>query len=218
MGACPPTRPRSRVPEGPLPLLDRRARRGRGLARRWAAAVWDPTPASMRSIALAGVISTAGIIVTGAAVRLSESGLGCPDWPECTRSSLVGRALGGDPHVPYLDRVRQPDGDRRDHRRRRGGAGRGVAVPSRRPGARRRPDLVWLAAVQPAGVVAQAVLGGIVVLTKLNPALVSLHFLASIAILAAAVALHVTVHRGHWRRRDRWSAPTCACWPAAWWR
>jgi len=56
--------------------------------------------------------------------------------------------------------------------------------------------LVWLAAAQPAGIVAQALLGGIVVLTKLNPAMVALHFLASIAVLAAAVALHVRCTEG----------------------
>jgi cytochrome c oxidase assembly protein subunit 15 len=65
-----------------------------------------------------------------------------------------------------------------------------------RPGGRRRRDLVWLAAAQPAGIFAQAVLGGIVVLTKLNPATVALHFLASIAVLAAAVALHVRCTEG----------------------
>jgi cytochrome c oxidase assembly protein subunit 15 len=64
------------------------------------------------------------------------------------------------------------------------------------PGARRRPDLVWLAAVQPAGVVAQIVVGGIVVLTNLNPALVSLHFVVSVAVVAAAVALHVRCTEG----------------------
>jgi cytochrome c oxidase assembly protein subunit 15 len=55
----------------------------------------------------------------------------------------------------------------------------------------RRRDLVWLAAAQPAAIIVQAVLGGIVVLTKLNPALVSLHFLASVALIAAAVACYV---------------------------
>src|SRR5208282_1216129 len=60
-----------------------------------------------------------------------------------------------------------------------------------RPDGRRRRDLVWLAAAQPLGVVAQAVIGGIVVLTKLNPAAVSVHFLVSASIVAAAVALHV---------------------------
>ena len=50
---------------------------------------------------------------------------------------------------------------------------------------------MWLGAAQPLGVVAQAVIGGIVVLTKLNPATVSVHFLVSAAVVAAAVALHM---------------------------
>ena len=50
---------------------------------------------------------------------------------------------------------------------------------------------MWLAAAQPLGVVAQAVIGGILVLAKLNPALVSVHFLVSAAVVAAAVALHM---------------------------
>ena len=50
---------------------------------------------------------------------------------------------------------------------------------------------MWLAAAQPLGVVAQAVIGGIVVLTKLNPVTVSVHFLVSAAVVAAAVALHM---------------------------
>ena len=66
---------------------------------------------------------------------------------------------------------------------------------------------MWLAAAQPLGVVAQAVIGGIVVLTKLNPAAVSVHFLVSAAVVAAAVALHMRCAadrrpaRGNQRRR-----------------
>jgi cytochrome c oxidase assembly protein subunit 15 len=147
----------------------------------------------MRRIALAGVISTAVIIATGAAVRLSDSGLGCPDWPQCTRSSLVAAHTRGDPMfhtwiefgnrmVTVLVTV--------------------VAVAVLiaawrfRPGGRRRTDLVWLGAAQPAGIVAQIVLGGIVVLTKLNPATVSLHFMVSVAVVAAAVALYVRCTEG----------------------
>jgi cytochrome c oxidase assembly protein subunit 15 len=147
----------------------------------------------MRGTALAGVITTAGIIATGAAVRLSESGLGCPDWPQCTRSSLVAARSLGDPMfhtwIEFGNRLVT------------------VAITliaaavfviawRFRPGGSRRRDLVALAAVQPAGILAQAVLGGIVVLTKLNPAAVALHFLASIAVLAAAVALHVRCTEG----------------------
>jgi heme a synthase len=147
----------------------------------------------MRRFALAGVVTTAGIIATGAAVRLSASGLGCPDWPQCTRGSLVAAPSRGDPMVHTWIEF----------------GNRLVTVAITliavavfvaawrfRPGGRRRQDLVWLAAVQPAGIVAQAVLGGVVVLTKLNPAAVALHFLASIAVLAAAVALHVRCTEG----------------------
>jgi len=157
------------------------------------AAVWDPTPVSMRRIALAGVISSAVIIVTGAAVRLSKSGLGCPDWPQCTRSSLVAAPTRGDPMfhtwIEFGNRMVTV-------------VVTVVAVAVLiaawrfRPGGRRRRDLVWLAAAQPAGVVAQIVVGGIVVLTDLNPALVSLHFVVSVAVVAAAVALHVRCTEG----------------------
>jgi cytochrome c oxidase assembly protein subunit 15 len=147
----------------------------------------------MRRFALAGVITTAGIIATGAAVRLSESGLGCPDWPACTRSSLVASHTQGDPMfhtwIEFGNRMVTV-------------AITLVAVAvfiaawRFRPDGHRRRDLVWLAAVQPAGIFAQAILGGIVVLTKLNPAAVALHFLASSAVLAAAVVLWVRCTEG----------------------
>ena len=65
-----------------------------------------------------------------------------------------------------------------------------------RPGGHRRRDLVWLSAALPGGVIAQAVAGGIVVLTRLNPAMVAVHFLLSSAILAAAVVLHARAGEG----------------------
>jgi cytochrome c oxidase assembly protein subunit 15 len=160
-----------------------RTRRG---ARAWAAPFLFPTPTSMRRVALAGVVANAGIIMTGAAVRLSASGLGCPDWPECTSSSLVAARTGGDPifhtYIEFTNRMLTF-------------ALMVVAVLVMvtawrfRPAGTRRRAIVWLAAAQPLGVVAQAVLGGIVVLTDLNPAAVSFHFLLSSAILALAVTL-----------------------------
>ena len=64
------------------------------------------------------------------------------------------------------------------------------------PDRKRRRDLVWLASAQPAGIVAQAVIGGIVVLTKLAPFWVSLHFIATLPVLAAAVVLYVRCTEG----------------------
>ena len=182
------------MPDQETPHPDSPGPGTRALAwRAGAAAVLDPSPTAMRRLALAGVISTAVIIATGAAVRLSESGLGCPDWPECTRSSLVAAHSAGDPMfhtwIEFGNRLVTVAITL---------IAVAVFVAAWRfhPGGRRRRDLVWLAAAQPAGIVAQALLGGIVVLTKLNPAMVALHFLASIAVLAAAVALHVRCTEG----------------------
>ena len=164
-------------------------------------AVWRPTPRSLRVLALAGVVASAGIIVTGAGVRLSQSGLGCPDWPRCTASSLfASRTQGqtlvntwiefGNRLVTFVVMVVAVLVFVAAWRfRERGDAGRGQRGDAGR--GQRRTDLVWLAAAQPLGVVLQAVLGGITVLTSLNPAMVSVHFLASIAIVGAAVVLYV---------------------------
>jgi cytochrome c oxidase assembly protein subunit 15 len=165
-----------------------------GLPRRWTDAVLAPSPTSMRRLALAGVVASAAIVVTGAGVRLSASGLGCPDWPRCTATSIVASGATGDPlihrWIEFGNRLvtlaifviavavftaawrYQPDGSGR------------------------RKDLVWLASAQPAGILAQAALGGIVVLTKLDPVWVSVHFLLSMALVAAAVALQVRCTEG----------------------
>jgi heme a synthase len=155
--------------------------------------VLAPTAQSMRRIALAGVVADTVIMSTGAAVRLSSSGLGCPDWPRCSTADIVASKNAGQtllntwiefsnrllnfPLVIITVLVF-------------------IAAWRFRPGGTRRMDLVWLAAIQPAGVIAQAVIGGIVVLTKLNPAAVSVHFLVSAAIVAAAVVLHVRCTEG----------------------
>jgi len=166
---------------------------GGGLARRLADAVLAPSPASMRRIALAGVVATAGIIMTGAGVRLSQSGLGCPDWPRCTATSVIASGATGDPlihrWVEFGNRLVTV-------------AIFVIAVVvwaaawRYRPDGRRRRDLAWLATAQPAGILAQAVLGGIVVLTDLDPVWVSIHFLCSMALVAAAVALYVRSAEG----------------------
>jgi heme a synthase len=162
-------------------------------ARRLAAPVLTPSAVSMRRIALAGVLASAGIIMTGAAVRLSQSGLGCPDWPACTAHSIVAGGTSGSSLVhrwiEFGNRLLT-------------GAILvisvlvAVAAWQFRPGGGRRRDVVVLGFTQPAGIVAQAVIGGVVVLTKLDPVWVSIHFLLSISLVAAAVALHVRVTEG----------------------
>jgi heme A synthase len=161
----------------------------------WTRPVLSPTAASMRRLALAGVIANTVIMSTGAAVRLSSSGLGCPDWPRCSTADIVASKNAGqtllNTWIEFGNRLLnfplvivaalifvaawrfRPDD------------------PGGFPGHGSRRGFVWLAAAQPLGVVAQAVIGGILVLAKLNPALVSVHFLVSASVVAAAVVLHV---------------------------
>ena len=154
----------------------------------------QPTQSSLRGLALASVIANAVIISTGAAVRLSSSGLGCPDWPQCTQASVVAAHSAGQSTLNTWIEF----GNRLLNFPLVVIAGLTfIACLRYRPDGRRRRDLVWLSAVLPLGVVAQAVVGGIVVLTDLNPAMVSAHFLLSAAIiLTAAVVLHTWVGEG----------------------
>ncbi|MFB9833770.1 COX15/CtaA family protein [Actinoallomurus acaciae] len=153
-------------------------------------AVWRPTSASMRWLALAGVAGNALIMSTGAAVRVSGSGLGCPTWPQCTGDSLVPS------HSPEHAAVNMAiEFGNRLLTFLVLAVGVAVFVAAVRLSPRRR-DLVRLAVIQPLSVVAQAVVGGIVVLTDLNPAAVSAHFLLSPALLAAATALWIRASEG----------------------
>jgi cytochrome c oxidase assembly protein subunit 15 len=183
--------------------------------------VLRPTTTSLRWLALAAVVANVVIMSTGEAVRLSKSGLGCPDWPDCTSRSLVAASTAGqttlNTWIEFGNRLlnfplvaiagltfiaaccyRRPGiagGSQTagiaGGSQTAGAAGGGQTVP-----ARRRKDLIWLAAALPGGVIGQAVVGGIVVLTKLNPAWVAIHFMLSTAIVAAAVVLHVRVGEG----------------------
>jgi heme A synthase len=163
------------------------------LARGCRDALLAPSPAAMRRWALAGLITSALIILTGSAVRLSQSGLGCPDWPTCTARSIAASGATGDPlihrWIEFSNRmvtvaifvV---------------AVGVFIAAWRFRIAGQRRRDLIWLAAAQPGAIILQAILGGLVVLTKLNPALVSVHFLASVALVAATVALYLRCQEG----------------------
>ncbi|MEV8631067.1 COX15/CtaA family protein [Streptosporangium sp. NPDC051023] len=152
--------------------------------------VWSPTSLTLRRWALAAVVVNAGITVTGAAVRVTGSGLGCPTWPRCTPDSFVpvthseispiNMAIEfGNRLLTFVVLVV--------------GLACLVAALRLRP---RRGDLVRLAWIQPIGVAAQGLWGGLVVRTMLNPVTVSVHFLISIGMLAAAVALHARSGEG----------------------
>jgi len=161
---------------------------------RWADLLLAPTATVLRRWALAGIVTSSLIILTGAAVRLSQSGLGCPDWPTCTTTSLAAAGTTGDPLIH-----RWIEFSNRMVTVAIFVVAVGVCIAVwrfRPPGGRRRRDLLWLAAAQPGAIVLQALLGGAVVITKLNPALVSLHFLASVALVAATVALYVRCQEG----------------------
>ncbi|MHB8681396.1 MAG: COX15/CtaA family protein [Acidimicrobiales bacterium] len=123
-------------------------------------------------------------IVTGGAVRLTDSGLGCPDWPTCSKRSLTP-ALSFHPAVEFGNRmvvvvlcvV---------------AAAAVVTAVARRP---RRRDLVWLSVGLVGGVIGEAVLGGIVVYSKLNPYAVMTHFLVGMALLSVATVLALRAGR-----------------------
>jgi heme a synthase len=175
---------------GAPPPSSRPSRQLSAAARGMARSLTAPSAVALRRWALAGVLASVAIIATGAAVRLSQSGLGCPDWPACTAHSIGATGATGQTLV---------------HRWIEFGnrlvtaailvVAAGVSVAAwrfrtARTGQRRR-DLLLLALAQPAGIVAEAVLGGIVVLTKLDPVWVSVHFLLSITLTGLAVMLHV---------------------------
>ncbi|MEU8048044.1 COX15/CtaA family protein [Micromonospora echinofusca] len=153
--------------------------------------------ALLRRLALASIIANVGIVVTGGAVRLTASGLGCPTWPRCTDDSYVTTSeMGVHGVIEFGNRLLT--------------FAVGVialavlvAVLLHRP---RRRELIPLAVAVLFGIPAQAVVGGITVLTNLNPWVVGLHFLASMLVIAAAYAL--------WRRIKDPAGPAVAVVPA----
>ncbi|HXQ18193.1 MAG TPA: COX15/CtaA family protein [Acidimicrobiales bacterium] len=159
------------------PLPDPPARAPRGLP--------AVSPQLFRRLVIASLAAVCLIVVTGAAVRLTGSGLGCPNWPSCTHQHLTP-ALSFHPVIEFANRMVT--------------VLLTIVVGATVLGAlRRRPyrrDLLWLAVGLLIGVLAQAGLGGLVVYTKLNPYLVMVHFLLSMAIVADAVVL---LHRSNRR-------------------
>lgn len=137
-----------------------------------------------RAVAVASLLANIGIVLTGGAVRLTGSGLGCPTWPRCTEQSYVARGeLGVHELIEFGNRVLT-------------GVIAVVAVATvlvvwrAQPADRdRRGFAVRLAVLLALGVPAQAILGGLTVLTGLDPWLVAWHLLLSMVLIALSVLL-----------------------------
>jgi heme a synthase len=148
---------------------------------------WTRAPGTLRRLALASVLANVVIVVTGGAVRLTGSGLGCPTWPSCTDRSLTPtRQYAVHGLIEFTNRqltfvlV-------------------AVVLATLAAALLRRQER-GLALVLAGSIPAQAVLGGITVLTKLNPWTVAAHFLLSIGIIAVAFLLW-------WRVREPLDRP-----------
>ena len=146
------------------------------------------SPVAFGRLAVASLVAVCLIVLTGAAVRLTGSGLGCPDWPSCYRRRVTPQ-VSFHPLVEFSNRLVTV-------------ALTVLLVAVVLAALRRRPfrrDLVWLSIALVGGVIAQAVIGAIAVYTKLNPYVVVLHFLASMVLVAVAVVLQHRSRRSYER-------------------
>jgi heme a synthase len=147
----------------------------------------SPPRRRLRRFALAAVITNIAIVFTGGLVRVTGSGLGCPTWPTCDGQNLVPRP-GGD-HAGWQTAIEFGN-------RLLTFVVLAAAVAVFLQVRRTRPHTATverLAWALPLGVLAQAVLGGITVLTGLSPLTVAAHFLLSMVLIAVAVAIHERV-------------------------
>lgn len=137
------------------------------------------SPATYRRLTLLALVALCAIIVTGGAVRLTGSGLGCSDWPGCEQERFVA-PLELHPMVEFVNRLIT------------GVVSVAIALAvlgslRRQP---RRRDLTLLSLGLVGGVVAQILLGMLTVEYELAPPLVMGHFLLSLVLVTNAVVLH----------------------------
>lgn len=143
--------------------------------------------ARIRAFAIASLVSQVLIVATGGAVRLTGSGLGCPTWPRCTEDSFVntpemgihGVIEFGNRLLTFVLVIIA--------------IAMFVLILRIR---RERRDLFVLALLLGLGIPAQAVIGGISVLTDLNPYVVGLHFVVSAVLVVLATMLVYRVYSG----------------------
>ena len=139
----------------------------------------------IRPLAVGSLVVNILIVLTGGVVRLTASGLGCPTWPRCTDESFVPHgALGihgaiefGNRMVTFLVAA----------------VAIATFIVAWRIG---RRSVVRLALILGLGVPAQALIGGVTVLTDLNPWVVAFHLLVSLAMIGVAVVLLRRLHEG----------------------
>ncbi|WP_320778246.1 COX15/CtaA family protein [Streptomyces sp. CRN 30] len=151
------------------------------------AARWTPDPRTVRRAALTALVMSVVIVVTGGAVRLTGSGLGCPTWPKCTDDSITNTAeMGMHGVIEFGNRLLTYVLC----------AAVGWAIIAARSQKPWRRGLTRLGWIQFWIVMGNAVLGGIVVLVGLNPYTVALHFLLSSALIAVATAMWQRTREG----------------------
>ncbi len=140
---------------------------------------WIVSSVGYRRITLGALVALYTIVITGALVRLTGSGLGCADWPRCSEERFIDVSTGHGA-IEQLNRLFT------------GVVAASVilAVLASVRLQKRRVALTRLAVGLVAGVLAQVVIGGIVVLTGLNPWANMAHFLVSMILLANALLLH----------------------------
>jgi cytochrome c oxidase assembly protein subunit 15 len=145
--------------------------------------LWNRLPTEVdrriRVFAWLSFLAEVTIIATGGAVRLTGSGLGCPTWPTCTPESLVPtQEMGIHGLIEFGNRTMT------------GVVGilAAVVLLLILRIRRERRDLFILAAVVAGGVVAQALVGGVTVLTGLNPFIVGFHYVSSLVLVCVTAA------------------------------
>lgn len=140
---------------------------------------WRPMPGTVRRAFLGALVANTAIVVTGGAVRLTASGLGCPTVPKCTDNSMVATPeMGVHGAIEFGNRLLTF------------ALAAAVVTALVTAWRARRRDLTVRAGGLLLGILAQAVLGAITVLTGLNPLTVMGHFLVSMALIAVAVDAH----------------------------
>ncbi|WP_406098111.1 COX15/CtaA family protein [Streptomyces sp. NBC_01013] len=148
---------------------------------------WTPSPRTVRRAAMSAVVMSVVIVVTGGAVRLTGSGLGCPTWPKCTDDSLTATsAMGFHGAIEFGNRMLTYVLC----------AAVGWAIIAARSAKPWRRSVTRLGWTQFWVVMGNAVLGGVVVLVGLNPYTVAAHFLLSTALLTIALVTWQRVGEG----------------------